>query len=101
MKGLRLGGYSNRVNFLRHFGTKPKRDHYDAIVVGGGHNGLVAAAYLSKSGLKYVNYDSDDFDDIDEFNDIDDFFQDLCDRKTSYNWWSSSYRRNCTRIQIL
>ena len=25
---------------------------YDAIVVGAGHNGLVAGAYLAKSGLK-------------------------------------------------
>ena len=25
---------------------------YDAIVVGGGHNGLVAAAYLARGGLK-------------------------------------------------
>src|SRR4051794_21524956 len=27
---------------------------YDAIVVGGGHNGLVAAAYLAKEGLRTV-----------------------------------------------
>lgn len=26
--------------------------HYDAIVVGGGHNGLVAAAYLARAGLE-------------------------------------------------
>jgi phytoene dehydrogenase-like protein len=26
--------------------------HYDAIVVGGGHNGLTAAAYLARSGLR-------------------------------------------------
>ena len=25
---------------------------YDAIIVGGGHNGLVAAAYLSRAGRK-------------------------------------------------
>ncbi|HEY2924668.1 MAG TPA: NAD(P)-binding protein, partial [Candidatus Eisenbacteria bacterium] len=25
---------------------------YDAIVVGGGHNGLVAAAYLARAGRK-------------------------------------------------
>src|ERR1039458_8565285 len=27
---------------------------YDAIVVGGGHNGLVAAAYLARSGARTV-----------------------------------------------
>ena len=34
----------------RQFSSKPKKTKYDAIVVGGGHNGLVAAAYLAKSG---------------------------------------------------
>jgi phytoene dehydrogenase-like protein len=28
------------------------RENYDAIVIGGGHNGLVAAAYLGRSGAK-------------------------------------------------
>ena len=33
--------------------TKVKENEkYDAVIIGGGHNGLVAAAYLSKSGLK-------------------------------------------------
>jgi phytoene dehydrogenase-like protein len=27
---------------------------YDAIVVGGGHNGLTAAGYLGKAGLKVL-----------------------------------------------
>ena len=27
---------------------------YDAIIIGGGHNGLVAACYLAKSGLKTI-----------------------------------------------
>ena len=30
----------------------PKDREYDAVIVGGGHNGLVAAAYLAKSGIK-------------------------------------------------
>jgi phytoene dehydrogenase-like protein len=30
---------------------QPKRKRYDAIVVGGGHNGLTAAAYLARAGL--------------------------------------------------
>ncbi|KAF4409645.1 phytoene desaturase family protein, partial [Streptomyces lycii] len=30
--------------------ARPARDAYDAVVVGGGHNGLVAAAYLARAG---------------------------------------------------
>jgi len=29
-------------------------ERYDAIVVGGGHNGLTSAAYLAKAGLKVI-----------------------------------------------
>ena len=31
-----------------------KPSHYDAIIVGGGHNGLVTAAYLARAGKKVV-----------------------------------------------
>ena len=34
--------------------TGPNRQRYDVVVVGGGHNGLVAAAYLAKSGLSVL-----------------------------------------------
>ncbi|WP_396954390.1 phytoene desaturase family protein [Nocardioides pantholopis] len=34
--------------------TSPARTHYDAVVVGGGHNGLVSAAYLSRAGLSVL-----------------------------------------------
>ena len=34
--------------------SKPKSSSYDAIIVGGGHNGLVCAAYLAKAGKKVL-----------------------------------------------
>ena len=34
--------------------TTPKQSHYDAILFGGGHNGLVCAAYLAKAGRKVL-----------------------------------------------
>lgn len=33
---------------------KPKSNKYDVVVVGGGHNGLVSAAYLGKQGLNVL-----------------------------------------------
>jgi len=33
-------------------GWENMNDQYDAIIVGGGHNGLTAAGYLGKAGLK-------------------------------------------------
>lgn len=43
----------------RQFGSdlhrhKKKEDRYDAIIIGGGPNGLTAGAYLSKAGLKVL-----------------------------------------------
>src|SRR5690348_2229071 len=35
-------------------------DHYDAIIVGGGHNGLTAAAYLARAGLTTLLLERDD-----------------------------------------
>ena len=34
--------------------AQQQANRYDAIVIGGGHNGLVAAAYLAKHGARTV-----------------------------------------------
>src|SRR5262249_28339266 len=35
-------------------GTMTSTNHYDAVIIGGGHNGLVAAAYLARAGQRVV-----------------------------------------------
>ena len=36
------------------------QSHYDVIIVGGGHNGLVCANYLAKSGRKVLILESNE-----------------------------------------
>src|SRR6202023_846945 len=38
----------------RAHAARSTRSRYDAVVVGGGHNGLVAAAYLARAGRSVV-----------------------------------------------
>ncbi|HTS72202.1 MAG TPA: NAD(P)/FAD-dependent oxidoreductase [Gaiellaceae bacterium] len=45
--GVGMGGKYSRAALA-------DRDSYDAVIVGGGHNGLVAAAYLARAGLRVV-----------------------------------------------
>lgn len=44
---------SNRLQ-NKSVATRAKQSHYDVIVIGGGHNGLVAAAYLAKARRKVL-----------------------------------------------
>lgn len=39
---------------MENYRTKPSRSSYDAVIVGGGHNGLTCAAYLAKAGRKVL-----------------------------------------------
>jgi NADPH-dependent 2,4-dienoyl-CoA reductase/sulfur reductase-like enzyme len=43
--------YSFLLSEPRWLSTGPPQGKYDVCIVGGGHNGLVAAAYLAKAGL--------------------------------------------------
>ena len=45
-------GCHSHFRAAAHYSTskRPSKSRYDAVIVGGGHNGLVAAAYLAKSG---------------------------------------------------
>ena len=43
---------SNRGVGVGHFSTGHPSAEYDAVIVGGGHNGLVAASYLARSGVR-------------------------------------------------
>ena len=47
------------VNIIRSVDTyiapmNSSKTNYDAVIIGGGHNGLVCAFYLAKAGLKTV-----------------------------------------------
>jgi phytoene dehydrogenase-like protein len=39
----------NREELLKEF---PKQSEWDAVIIGAGHNGLIAAAYLARAGMK-------------------------------------------------
>jgi phytoene dehydrogenase-like protein len=42
------------VDFTRFDSRKSAMSNYDAIIIGAGHNGLVAASYLAKAGLQVL-----------------------------------------------
>jgi phytoene dehydrogenase-like protein len=44
--------HNKYIPSLTQLYVRPKNAKYDAIVIGGGHNGLVTSAYLSKAGLR-------------------------------------------------
>jgi len=44
----------NRISSLHYGKYAHPNTNYDVIIVGGGHNGLVSAAYLAKSGLRVL-----------------------------------------------
>src|SRR5438309_3037667 len=55
-ESLRCAGIArqHRLNGRSTSTTMSQTNTYDAIVIGGGHNGLVASAYLSRAGARTV-----------------------------------------------
>src|SRR5919198_732835 len=51
---LPVGRVDRRRRNARLPGMTPSRSRYDAIVVGAGHNGLVTACYLARTGLRVL-----------------------------------------------
>src|SRR5438093_4440513 len=54
----RLTGLARSGTMLGEASAEPRSDamseRYDAVVIGGGHNGLVAATYLARGGLRVL-----------------------------------------------
>ena len=42
------------LDTIHHVPRFPMSSQYDAIIIGGGHNGLVTAAYLARAGRKVL-----------------------------------------------
>ncbi len=42
------------------FSVNIPRNHYDAVILGGGHNGLVAACYLAQAGRQVLVLEASD-----------------------------------------
>src|SRR3954465_4560025 len=41
--------------------TMPIKSNYDVVILGAGHNGLVAAAYLARAGLSVLLLEKNDY----------------------------------------
>ena len=55
------GGDGRGPHARRHAGGSEARMNYDAVIVGAGHNGLVAACYLARAGLKVCVVEKNDW----------------------------------------
>ena len=58
---LAIKRFAWRINLSMHKLSSPMKSRYDVVILGAGHNGLVAATYLARAGLSVLLLEKNDY----------------------------------------